>query len=53
VQEYAKNPSQNWKSKDAAIFLVTSLAAKAQTQKVGLKKYYDCLNVGEPNFVIN
>lgn len=36
LQEYAKNPAQNWKSKDAAIFLVTSLAAKAQTQKVGL-----------------
>jgi hypothetical protein len=34
-QEYAKNPAHNWKSKDAAIFLVTSLAAKAQTQKVG------------------
>jgi len=35
-QEYSKNPSQNWKNKDAAIFLVTSLAAKAQTQKVCL-----------------
>jgi len=33
-QEYSKNPSQNWKNKDAAIYLVTSLAAKAQTQKV-------------------
>ena len=33
-QEYAKNPSKNWKNKDAAIYLVTSLAAKAKTQKV-------------------
>ncbi|OBS60473.1 hypothetical protein A6R68_08403, partial [Neotoma lepida] len=32
-QEYAKNPSVNWKHKDAAIYLVTSLASKAQTQK--------------------
>lgn len=36
IQEYAKNPGKNWKSKDAAIYLVTSLAAKAQTQKVGI-----------------
>lgn len=32
--EYAKNPGQNWKHKDAAIYLVTSLASKGQTQKV-------------------
>lgn len=32
--EYAKNPGENWKHKDAAIYLVTSLASKAQTQKV-------------------
>lgn len=36
LQEYAKNPSVNWKHKDAAIYLVTSLASKAQTQKVVL-----------------
>ena len=32
--EYSKNPGENWKHKDAAIYLVTSLASKAQTQKV-------------------
>lgn len=37
LQEYAKNPSVNWKHKDAAIYLVTSLASKAQTQKVNLQ----------------
>ena len=42
LQEYSKNPSQNWKSKDAAIFLVTSLAAKAQTQKVSSCCYCFC-----------
>lgn len=36
LAEYAKNPGQNWKHKDAAIYLVTSLASKAQTQKVWL-----------------
>lgn len=35
LAEYAKNPGQNWKHKDAAIYLVTSLASKGQTQKVG------------------
>lgn len=34
LTEYAKNPGVNWKHKDAAIYLVTSLASKAQTQKV-------------------
>lgn len=34
LAEHAKNPGANWKHKDAAIYLVTSLASKAQTQKV-------------------
>lgn len=34
--EYAKNRQENWKHKDAAIYLVTSLASKAQTQKVAV-----------------
>jgi len=41
-QEYSKNPSQNWKNKDAAIYLVTSLAAKAQTQKVVDLNVFKC-----------
>ena len=32
---YAKDPANHWKAKDAAIYLVTSLAAKKQTAKVG------------------
>lgn len=36
LAEYAKTPRENWKHKDAAIYLVTSLASKAQTQKVWL-----------------
>lgn len=33
---YASNPSLKWKSKDAAIYLVTSLATKAKTAKHGI-----------------
>lgn len=34
LEQYSKNPGSNWKHKDSAIYLVTSLASKAQTQKV-------------------
>ena len=33
-QEYTKDPVRNWKNKDSALYLVTSLASKGQTQKV-------------------
>jgi len=36
LQNYADKPSENWRSKDAAIYLVTSSASKAQTQKHGV-----------------
>ena len=39
LKEYSQNPVTNWKSKDAAIFLVTTLASKGQTQKVGGKSF--------------
>ena len=34
LQMYAKAPQDHWKSKDTAIYLVTSLASKKQTSKV-------------------
>jgi exportin-2 (importin alpha re-exporter) len=34
LTEYAKSPTTNWRSKDAAIYLVTSLATRSKTQKV-------------------
>lgn len=34
LAEYSQNPAAKWKCKDTAIYLVTTLAAKAQTQKV-------------------
>lgn len=36
LQNYADKPLENWHSKDAAIYLVTSSASKAQTQKHGV-----------------
>jgi len=47
LTEYSKNPSQNWKNKDAAIFLVTSLAAKGQTQKHGATQTSELVNIHE------
>ncbi|XP_013392987.1 exportin-2-like [Lingula anatina] len=45
--EYAKNPATNWKNKDVAIYLVTSLAAKAQTQKHGITQTSELVNVND------
>ncbi|OCF31081.1 importin-alpha export receptor [Kwoniella heveanensis BCC8398] len=36
LQEYAKNPSENWKSKDTAIYLLTSIASRGSTQQLGV-----------------
>ncbi|KAE8576401.1 hypothetical protein XENTR_v10004166 [Xenopus tropicalis] len=51
LQEYAKSPSVNWKHKDAAIYLVTSLASKAQTQKHGITQANELVNITE--FFVN
>lgn len=34
LQEYAKNPSENWKSKDSAIFLISAVAIRGVTSQV-------------------
>lgn len=34
--KYAENPVANWRAKDTAIFLVTSLASRGGTQKLGV-----------------
>uniref|UniRef100_A0A668U0J5 Exportin-2 n=1 Tax=Oreochromis aureus TaxID=47969 RepID=A0A668U0J5_OREAU len=51
LSEYAKNPRENWKHKDAAIYLVTSLASKAQTQKHGITQANELVNLTE--FFVN
>ncbi|XP_052087731.1 exportin-2-like isoform X2 [Mytilus californianus] len=46
LEEYGKNPS-NWKSKDVAYYLVTSLAAKGQTQKHGITTASSLVNTAD------
>lgn len=41
LQNYADKPSENWRNKDAAIYLITSSASKAQTQKHGVTQSSD------------
>lgn len=41
LQNYAAKPAENWRSKDAAIYLVTSSASKGQTQKHGVTQSSD------------
>nr|CAD7591160.1 unnamed protein product [Timema genevievae] len=36
LKHYEDNPALNWRSKDAALYLVTSLASKGQTQRQGI-----------------
>ncbi|KAK9881974.1 hypothetical protein WA026_018163 [Henosepilachna vigintioctopunctata] len=36
LNKYAENPKQNWRSKDAALYLVTSLVSRGATQKKGV-----------------
>ncbi|XP_033645162.1 exportin-2-like isoform X2 [Asterias rubens] len=45
LQLYASNPVNNWKSKDAAIYLVTSLASKSKTQKHGTTEVRELVNI--------
>ncbi|KAK3928644.1 Exportin-2 [Frankliniella fusca] len=43
--KYSENPTQNWRSKDAALYLVTSLAAKGQTEKHGVTQSSQLVNL--------
>ncbi|KAK4047158.1 importin-alpha export receptor [Microbotryomycetes sp. JL201] len=36
LQQYAANPTANWKSKDTAIFLLTSIASRGSTAQQGV-----------------
>lgn len=45
LQNYAKDPSSHWKSKDAAIYLVTSMAVKGQTAKHGITQTSELVNI--------
>ena len=45
LRQYSQNPKENWKSKDAAIFVVTSLAAKKSTAKHGTTEANQLVNL--------
>ncbi|CAL8069631.1 unnamed protein product [Orchesella dallaii] len=45
LTQYNQNPNGGWKSKDAAIYLVTSLAAKGQTQRHGITQTNQLVNI--------
>ncbi|XP_031553352.1 exportin-2-like [Actinia tenebrosa] len=45
LEQYQTSNQKNWKSKDAAIFLVTSLASKKQTAKHGTTKASEFFNL--------
>lgn len=48
LSEYAQNPKANWKSKDTAVYLYSSIAAKgAVTTSHGVKSTHDFVNVIE------
>ncbi|GAB6029149.1 Exportin-2 [Chamberlinius hualienensis] len=38
LESYGKNPTQNWRHKNVAVYLVTSLVGKAKTEKHGITK---------------
>jgi len=47
LANYAANPAANWRSKDAAIYLVTSLATRAKTEKHGITKTNQLVNLAD------
>eukprot|EP00096_Caligus_rogercresseyi_P000645 TRINITY_DN11117_c0_g1_i1.p1 TRINITY_DN11117_c0_g1~~TRINITY_DN11117_c0_g1_i1.p1 ORF type:complete len:974 (-),score=386.32 TRINITY_DN11117_c0_g1_i1:7-2928(-) len=51
---YQSNPSGKWKSKDAAIYLVTSLATRAKTAKHGITQINQLVNLTEfcTNYIV-
>lgn len=46
LQTYATS-RRNWKSKNAAIYLVTSLESRGQTQRYGVTQISNIVNLGE------
>lgn len=45
LQQYSENPTANWKCKDTAIYLVTSLVSKGHTQKHGITQTSTLVNI--------
>lgn len=45
VQKYAENPGENWKQKDAALYLISAIATRSRTARQGTTKTSDLVNV--------
>ncbi|XP_071836903.1 exportin-2-like isoform X2 [Apostichopus japonicus] len=45
LQNYSQDVTKNWKDKDTAIYLVTSLATKSKTQKHGTTEVSQLVNI--------
>lgn len=45
LAKYAENPQQNWRSKDSAMYLVTSLVSRGATQKHGVTQTSQLVSV--------
>lgn len=47
LQSYAQSPSSNWRSKNAAMYLITSSSSKGQTQKLGVTQCRSFVNLSQ------
>lgn len=47
LQKYADNPVENWKQKDAALYLITAIATRSKTTRQGTTKTSDLVNVAD------
>lgn len=45
LQGYGSNPASNWKQKDAATYLVTSIASKSKTERHGAVQVSELVNI--------
>ncbi|XP_071494645.1 exportin-2-like [Diadema antillarum] len=45
LQGYSSNPDANWKQKDAATYLVTSIASKSKTERHGTVQVSELVNI--------
>ena len=45
LQQYDQNPAENWKAKDAALYLIAAIAMRSKTTKHGITKTSELVNV--------
>lgn len=47
LAKYAENPKEYWRSKDAALYLVTSLVSRGATQKHGVTQTSQLVDINQ------